>query len=44
MAVAGVSCAEGETIYNMPFDVDSDKVFAAIMAADQLDVSGYIKD
>lgn len=36
MAVAELSCAEGETIYNMPFDVDSDKVFAAIMAADQL--------
>lgn len=36
MAVAELSCAEGETIYNMPFDVDSDKVYAAILTADQL--------
>ncbi|WP_239739373.1 glycerol dehydrogenase [Proteus penneri] len=36
MAVAELSCAEGETIYNMPFDIDSDKVYAAILTADQL--------
>lgn len=36
MAVAELSCAEGETIYNMPFAVDPDKVYAAILAADQL--------
>ncbi|OAT26777.1 glycerol dehydrogenase [Proteus myxofaciens] len=36
MEVAELSCAEGETIYNMPFHVDSDRVFAAILTADQL--------
>lgn len=36
MAVAELSCADNETIYNMPFEVDSDQVFAAIMAADRM--------
>lgn len=33
-AVAEATCAEGETVFNMPFEVDADKVFAAIIAAD----------
>lgn len=36
MAVAEATCAEGETIYNMPFDVDADKVYAAIIGADAM--------
>lgn len=36
MAVAELSCADNETIYNMPFEVDSDQVYAAIMAADRM--------
>lgn len=34
--VAELSCAEGETIHNMPFAVTPNDVFAAILAADQL--------
>lgn len=34
--VAEASCAEGETIHNMPFEVTSDNVYAAILAADAL--------
>ena len=34
MKVAEASCAEGETIYNMPFQVTPETVYAAIMAAD----------
>ncbi|WP_138205591.1 glycerol dehydrogenase [Haloimpatiens lingqiaonensis] len=34
--VAKASCAEGETIHNMPFKVTEDDVYAAIMAADAL--------
>ena len=36
MAVAATATAEGESIYNMPFDVTADSVYAAIMAADRL--------
>ncbi|WP_340611723.1 glycerol dehydrogenase [Xenorhabdus bharatensis] len=36
MQVAKVSCAEGETIHNMPFTVTPDQVYAAILAADQM--------
>ena len=36
MAVAEASCAEGETIYNMPGEVTVESVFAAIKAADAL--------
>ncbi|MDI2089776.1 glycerol dehydrogenase [Commensalibacter oyaizuii] len=36
MAVAKASCAEGETIHNMPFKVTPDKVYAAILTANQL--------
>lgn len=35
-AVAALSCAENETIHNMPFKVTVDDVFAAIYAADKL--------
>ncbi|RJX67413.1 glycerol dehydrogenase [Vibrio sinensis] len=36
MEVARASCAEGETIHNMPFPVTAEKVFAAIVTAHQL--------
>lgn len=36
MAVAKMATAEGESIYNMPFPVSADTVYAAIMAADKL--------
>ncbi len=36
MAVANASCAEGETIHNMPFVVTPEAVYAAILTADQL--------
>ena len=36
MAVAEATCAEGETIYNMPFEVNAEAVYAAIMAADAM--------
>ncbi|KXF81568.1 glycerol dehydrogenase [Enterovibrio coralii] len=36
MEVAEASCAEGETIHNMPFPVTAEKVFAAILTAHQL--------
>lgn len=36
MDVAKATCAEGETIYNMPFDVDPEKVYAAIIGADAI--------
>lgn len=35
-AVAELSCAENETIHNMPFKVTADDVYAAIYAADRL--------
>jgi glycerol dehydrogenase len=34
--VAELSCAEGETIFNMPFEVTPEKVYAAILTADRL--------
>lgn len=36
MAIATLACAEGETIFNMPFEVTREDVFAAIVTADQL--------
>ncbi len=36
MPVAIASCAEGETIHNMPFPVTPEMVYAAILAADKL--------
>ncbi|QZY54129.1 glycerol dehydrogenase [Crassaminicella profunda] len=36
MEVAKASCAEGETIYNMPFEVTPESVYAAILTADAL--------
>ena len=36
MAVAQATCAEGESIYNMPVEVTVDKVYAAIVGADAL--------
>jgi glycerol dehydrogenase len=36
MAVAKGATAEGETIYNMPFPVTAESVYAAILAADKL--------
>ncbi len=36
MAVAKASCAEGETIHNMPFPVTPEQVYAAILTADLL--------
>ncbi|MDC7226979.1 MAG: glycerol dehydrogenase [Spirochaetales bacterium] len=32
--VAEATCAEGETVFNMPFDVGVDSLYAAILAAD----------
>ncbi|KYC60977.1 MAG: glycerol dehydrogenase [Heyndrickxia faecalis] len=40
--VAELSCAEGETIYNMPFEVTPDLVYAAIVTADS--VGRYYKE
>ena len=34
MNVAKLSCDINETIHNMPFEVDCDKVYAAILTAD----------
>ncbi|WP_047679204.1 MULTISPECIES: glycerol dehydrogenase [Xenorhabdus] len=36
MQVAITSCAEGETIHNMPFTVTPEQVYAAILAADRM--------
>jgi glycerol dehydrogenase len=36
MEVSIASCAEGETIHNMPFPVTAEKVFSAILTAHQL--------
>ena len=44
MAVAEASCAEGETIFNMPFEVNADSVYAAIMAADAIGQSYLMED
>lgn len=43
MKVAEVSCAEGETIYNMPFPVNAQLVFSAIKVADQYGKDYYAK-
>ena len=34
--VAKLACADGETIYNMPFEVTVDDVYAAILTADSI--------
>ncbi len=36
MEVARATCAQGESIYNMPMEITVDKVYAAIMGADAL--------
>jgi glycerol dehydrogenase len=36
MKVAEASCAPGETIYNEPFEIKAEEVFAAIITADAL--------
>lgn len=36
MEVAKASCAEGESIHNMPFEVTPEQVYAAILTADAL--------
>ena len=36
LEVARLACAEGETIHNMPFEVDEGKVCSAIIAADAM--------
>ena len=36
MAVAEASCAEGETIHNMPFKITAEAVYSAIVVADKL--------
>jgi len=34
--IAETACAEGETIYHMPFEVTSEDVYAAIISADEI--------
>ena len=36
MEVAKLACADADTLHNMPFPVDADSVYAAILAADEL--------
>lgn len=36
MKVAEAACAEGETIHNMPFEVTSEAVYAAILTANEI--------
>ena len=36
MEVAKLSCADGDTMGNMPFEVTPEDVYAAIMGADAL--------
>lgn len=36
MAVAKATCAEGESIYNMPMEITPEKVYAAIWGADAM--------
>ncbi|SVM33848.1 glycerol dehydrogenase [Klebsiella pneumoniae] len=36
LAVAKATCAEGETIHNMPFPVSPESVYGAILTADRL--------
>jgi glycerol dehydrogenase len=40
MAVAKAACATGETIHNMPFKIDADAVYGAILVANQLGKRG----
>ena len=37
MEVAEVSCAQGDTIHNMPFEVTAKPIYAALLTAHQLD-------
>ena len=43
MNVAKLSCDVNETIHNMPFEVDCEQVYAAILAADSLGKNFKIK-
>ena len=36
MEVARLACADTDTLHNMPFEVNADMVYAAIMGADAL--------
>ena len=36
MEVARLACADGDTMHNMPFEVNEDKVCSAIIAADAM--------
>lgn len=36
MEVAKLACADADTLHNMPFSVDAESVYAAILAADEL--------
>ena len=36
MEVAKLACADSDTLHNMPFPVDAESVYAAILAADEL--------
>lgn len=36
MEVAKLACADADTLHNMPFPVDAESVYAAILAADEL--------
>ncbi|WP_257722043.1 hypothetical protein [Janthinobacterium sp. B9-8] len=36
MTVARAACDKGKTIHNMPFEVDADAVYAAILVTNQL--------
>ncbi|MGB5824664.1 MAG: glycerol dehydrogenase [Proteocatella sp.] len=36
MGVANATCAEGETVFNMPMDINPEVVYAAIMGADAI--------
>ncbi|NEU05969.1 glycerol dehydrogenase [Clostridium senegalense] len=35
-SVAKATCSEGETVYNMPFEINEDVVYAAILSADAI--------
>ena len=36
MKVAEATCAEGESIYNMPVEITAENVYAAILGADAI--------
>ena len=42
MAVAELSCADNETIYNMPFEVDSDRSMPLLWPLTAWDATGCI--